>query len=481
MEKRAYPEKSQVYKYALLFSILFILYSGMIPFDFYIHPRRVMRVIWRITTHPLWGSRWISTSEIVRNILLFMPLGFFFYVYFDSIKKRKFLLVKTLLFGILMSLGIEIAQLFFRGRVTSTFDFIFNSTGTIIGGTAALFYVRVYQKPIRRSLHGLLKNEPVTIIILLMIVFQVVASMIPFHMATSAAEIKENLKYCNAMPFGSSPLGATWGAFVREGAVPGFSWLNFFQNVLFYTFFGYLVFYVYKRYWKKRAQLKLFLLFILYFPVLEIMKIFFEFQTCDLNNIISGYLGVCIGVVIFYMAKKPEWFRERHSLPLEHFFWLFPVYLVFFFYSSWNPFTFSTSPEVIGTGMKLRNLLPFYLYFGVTSWSNTYMIFRAFFITMPLGAFLAARQIRPGRDRNLLFFSVLVGVLFGLIIEIGQMFIRTQTVDLTDVILAGLGCMSGVFFYHYYIDNFVSGIRQETEGVRDFKNEKWDEIPSETG
>ena len=124
MDARTYPRQTQIYRYALLLSIVFILYSGLIPFEFSIYPRRVVRMIGRITADPFWGSRWISTSEVVKNILLFMPFGFFFYLYFDSIGKRKFLLLKTLLFGVILSLGVEITQLFFRGRITSMIDFI---------------------------------------------------------------------------------------------------------------------------------------------------------------------------------------------------------------------------------------------------------------------------------------------------------------------------------------------------------------------
>lgn len=469
---RAYPQKSQIYKYALLFSVLFILYSCLIPFDFYIHPRRIIRIIWRITTHPLWGRRWLSVSEMVRNIILFMPLGLFFYLYFDSIKKRKFLLLKTLLFGIFMSLSVEMAQVFFRDRVTSTFDFIFNSMGAFIGGTTAYFYRGVFEKRLSRTMHAVLKNEPITIIILFMIFCQVFASLIPFHMATSVPELKENLKYCNIMPFGAVPFGTLWGTFIREGVMPGFSWLNFFENILFCTLYGYLVFYAYKRYWLKGARFKLFLLLVVYFPALEILKLFVEFQTCDINHIISGYLGVTFGVALFFLAKKPDWFRERDGLPMEHFIVLIPVYLLFVFYISWKPFTFSLNPEVLGIGLRLRNILPFYLYFGVTSWSNTYNILRAFFITMPLGAFLAASQHGPGRVRETLFSSAMAGALLGSVIEAGQMFLRAHTVDVTDVILAGLGCMSGVFLYHYYIDTFVNrDVQKIGEEDRDFKTE----------
>jgi glycopeptide antibiotics resistance protein len=165
--------------------------------------------------------------------------------------------------------------------------------------------------------------------------------------------------------------------------------------------------------------------------------------------------------MLFFLAKKPDWFREKDGLSLEHFLWLVPVYLLFLFYRSWNPFTFSFSPEVIGMGLRLRNILPFYLYFGVTTWSNTCNIFKAFFVTVPLGAILAASQNRPGRDRQTLFSSVLVGVLFGVVIEAGQMFLSAHTVDVTDIILAGLGCMSGVFLYHYYVDTFVNRDAQE--------------------
>ena len=126
-----------------------------------------------------------------------------------------------------------------------------------------------------------------TIIILLIIIGQIFASLIPFHLAASASELFGDLKYCNVMPFGTRPLGLAWGAFIREGVMPGFSWLDFFENVLLYLMYGYLVIYAFMRYWRREGWFRLTLLFGFYFPVLEIIKVFIESQHCDINKTCS--------------------------------------------------------------------------------------------------------------------------------------------------------------------------------------------------
>ena len=87
-----------------------------------------------LLSSPIGWIRWMLTLnnhlEIVRNIggniLLFIPYGFLFPPAFRQ-KKRL-----TVLFGFLLSLTIEISQLF-CDRITDINDIILNTFGIIIG------------------------------------------------------------------------------------------------------------------------------------------------------------------------------------------------------------------------------------------------------------------------------------------------------------------------------------------------------------
>ena len=67
--------------------------------------------------------------NIVGNILIFIPLGFFIPIINPNFKK----IVKVTLIGFFASLSIEILQIFTMGNVCDIDDVIFNTIGVLIG------------------------------------------------------------------------------------------------------------------------------------------------------------------------------------------------------------------------------------------------------------------------------------------------------------------------------------------------------------
>ncbi|MCI9575278.1 MAG: VanZ family protein [Clostridiales bacterium] len=68
-------------------------------------------------------------KQYLANVLLFVPLGFFFSL---SWKENKSLL-RTILFGFLLSLTIECLQIFSLSGITDINDVMTNTLGTLIG------------------------------------------------------------------------------------------------------------------------------------------------------------------------------------------------------------------------------------------------------------------------------------------------------------------------------------------------------------
>lgn len=71
----------------------------------------------------------IALYNIIGNILLFIPLGFFIPLFFN--KKNK--LSKVILYGFTASLTIEVLQIFTPFNTTDIDDIIFNTFGSILG------------------------------------------------------------------------------------------------------------------------------------------------------------------------------------------------------------------------------------------------------------------------------------------------------------------------------------------------------------
>jgi glycopeptide antibiotics resistance protein len=105
--------------YALLMYMVGIVFLiTLIPFQFYI-PHEIS-VSWRI-----------YLNDSITNFVLFIPLGFLF-----RLSRRTHtdtLCAKALGFGILVSVVIEIIQVFLHGRYTSVIDVITNGAGAWVG------------------------------------------------------------------------------------------------------------------------------------------------------------------------------------------------------------------------------------------------------------------------------------------------------------------------------------------------------------
>lgn len=85
-----------------------------------------------LSTNPL---------EYVLNILLFVPLGFFLPLLWKKFENRRL----TFVYGFLLSLSIEMIQLF-NNRITDIDDLLTNTSGTIAGYFLFLLAKRIFPK-----------------------------------------------------------------------------------------------------------------------------------------------------------------------------------------------------------------------------------------------------------------------------------------------------------------------------------------------
>lgn len=105
-------------------------------------------LVWRLLAffgrYP--PTAWISygTLEFWSNVAMFVPVGLFFLL---LLGRRRWWL--AILLGVLLTCGIEFAQLFIPGRVSDPRDVLANSVGAFVGVVVALVWT--WPAAIRRA------------------------------------------------------------------------------------------------------------------------------------------------------------------------------------------------------------------------------------------------------------------------------------------------------------------------------------------
>lgn len=131
------PPKSTSRLLWALFS-LFVVYGTTFPFSFHVDPGFWQSALGRINWLVLGGRPGNPIiSDIVQNILLFIPFGFlgYFSLVYKSSLPKKLAIVAS---GAALSASVEILQMFSPLRYPALSDVVFNTAGTAVGLVFAL-------------------------------------------------------------------------------------------------------------------------------------------------------------------------------------------------------------------------------------------------------------------------------------------------------------------------------------------------------
>ncbi len=135
----AQPRKSTARLLWALFA-LFVVYGTTFPFRFSIGWDQFLAETQRINTRLLGGTADnLIISDIVQNILLFLPFGFlgYFSLVYKSSWARKLGIV---LAGTALSAAVEFLQIFSPARYPAVSDIVFNTTGSAAGLALAVAF-----------------------------------------------------------------------------------------------------------------------------------------------------------------------------------------------------------------------------------------------------------------------------------------------------------------------------------------------------
>jgi VanZ family protein len=125
-------------RWLMLATALLILYGSLFPFQFSALEERGFAAL-------LDSLRFQRTSrgDLVANLLLYMPFGLCLVLAWPAHWRRLTALAATVMIGTLLSLAVELLQVYAPSRVSSLTDVIINAIGTLAGGAIAIVYLEL--------------------------------------------------------------------------------------------------------------------------------------------------------------------------------------------------------------------------------------------------------------------------------------------------------------------------------------------------
>jgi glycopeptide antibiotics resistance protein len=400
---------------------LFIIYGTLFPFAFASDIRQALTKLHQVGETL---NHRASRTDIVSNVLLFLPWGALFS--FRCARRGAGIWVALLgatLSGVALSGMVETFQLFTPTRVTSLVDVATNTAGAALGGFAGWGFARRFWPQWSPRLTRLVSMRPITACALAAAAGLVIAGLSPFDVSIDMGDLRAALKRAQPVPFGRSlggdaPMAEPW-SWAQEGLTA----------VLAGGLFGLAMKEAGKRNLGAVAAsvalgggLAL---------AIEMAQLAIPGRVADMTTVFFTVIGSAIGAAIVCFG------RER--APRQ---WVTPALVVWALalaLAAWTP------PRLAAPGTWLLEpwqLVPFWSYYwrtdvyALADLANQVMSF------IPLGALLAAGnpRLRPRR-------AFAVGLVIGLVLEIGQVALADRTAEITDALSGGAGALLGTVLW----------------------------------
>lgn len=113
--------------------VALIAYGSLYPFNF---KPDVQNDLWGALSQLSWARA--GRGDRISNVLLYLPLGFCLYLWLNGRFRRGASVTVATLLGTLLSLAIEVAQVYVSKRVPSLTDLVLNSGGTLLGAIGGM-------------------------------------------------------------------------------------------------------------------------------------------------------------------------------------------------------------------------------------------------------------------------------------------------------------------------------------------------------
>jgi VanZ family protein len=402
---------------------LFIIYGTTLPFDFSASAERVHERLLRLWEYPL---RIGSRTDLISNVLLFMPWGFLLALWRAGRgTSLPVTVVLSLLSGALLSGSVELAQLYAPSRTTSVVDLSTNTLGSILGTLIGWPFTRWVWPSLSVWVRQMIASRPLTGCAVAAAAGLVLAGLTPFDVSLDVGDLKAALKKARPIPFGP-PL--------RGFAPPAKPWA-WSSEILTWTLAGGLCALALRESGQRGARVLIrgVALCGSLSLVIEAVQIIIPSREIDLTSVVLALLGSAFGASIV-----------EHFTPGSARGWITPALVIWGLVvaiSAWTPPNF-TWPEP--PFLRPERVVPFWSYYVRTNVEDLADLIGQVLAFLPLGALLAARSWRQS-----VAGTVLIGLGCGLLLEFGQIFLPDRTAELTDVLSAAVGAGLGAALWRW--------------------------------
>lgn len=387
--------------------------------------------------------------DVATNVLLFLPLGVLVALRRGALRRRPW--SPWLLCGTLVSVSLEIAQAF-TDRWPDPVDVLTNTTGYLLGYALVFAVVRRFglRPQVLLGLSAVHHDEKVRTVagmLFLYVCVYAVLQLVPFDFTVSLGRIHAKL-----LATGDAPRIVLDPLFhVRQGQGSVLT--------LIYAALGVIPAAALKAHLdalRGRKSLAVTIWFgTLLATALELMQIFVLSRTADVAWVVLAPPAAVLGWVLAWGWERLQGLHDAHGgtavSARERVHWLGLAALVYcglLTALAWAPF--DIEPDLRVVAQKVRdesNLVPFRMHFEAHSLHAIRDVIEETVQFAPLGllVLLFGRQLgRLARvNWRIMVIAAVVCGSVGLFLELGQAFFRGRYIDVTDVILAGLGGLLG--------------------------------------
>jgi VanZ family protein len=417
---------------------LFIVYGTMLPFDFSASGEQVREKLGRLAEHP-WrvGSR----TDVISNVLLFMPWGFLLAIWRAG-RKASFVaaVVLAVVTGAALSAAVEVGQLFAPSRTTSFVDLATNTLGStlgaLIGWPSALRIWPGLSDRIRR----LVAVRPMAACALATAAGLVFAGLAPFDVSLDVGDLKAAVAKARPIPFGPPLRGPTpppepwsWaGEFLSWALVGGLAALAARESG-----------------WRGARALGVVVAISGALGLaIEAVQVVIPSRAIDMTSVVLALLGSAVGASV--VGRSASGSARRWILPA------LGIWGAIVALSALTPPDFAWPDPPL---LRPERFVPFWSYYNRTSVADLADLLGQVLSFVPAGALLAAHSARRS-----LAGAALIGLGCGAVLEFGQIFLPGRTAELTDVLASAVGAGMGWGLWRW-----GESLRSSSQGVARYR------------